>query len=408
MPRRTFTQPLIDSRRLVDEAKRSTHGRVEVRDTNSQLILRVSAQGARSFIVRPRLNERPVRLTYDGLAIWENYKDAKTWAEEAIELCRRGIDPREAAKEQAEALERLKVSAVADEFLERHAKQNRSWKDTRGILRLYVKPAWGEKLMTEVTKEDIAALLEEVQARSSAYRRNRVLACVRKMFNWALANYSELTLSPVVKGMAARGEKKRTRYLEPEEIRLVWRAAERVGYPFGSLVQLLLATGQRRGEALGLRRGENLDLHTERLWTLTPEETKAERAHWVPLSELAIEVLVGCPEVGEEDDPGWMFTTTGKLPISGLSKMKQHLDRTVLAILREDAEAKGLDPDEVKPLPEWRLHDLRRTAATYLEETLAFAPHEVGVLVLNHDAKAYKGITATYTQGRHMLKRRRL
>jgi integrase len=43
------------------------------------------------------------------------------------------------------------------------------------------------------------------------------------------------------------------RVLKPEELVNVWRSAEVEGYPYGTVVQLLILTGQRRGEIAQLR-----------------------------------------------------------------------------------------------------------------------------------------------------------
>src|SRR5882757_9534063 len=99
-----------------------------------------------------------------------------------------------------------------------------------------------------------------------------------------------ISSSPIVAGMARQGEETRTRYLNFDEIRLVWQAADRVGYPFGSLFEFLLVTGQRRSEAAGAS-WKSFDLERERLWTLTPQEVKAAREHLVPMSDLALEIL---------------------------------------------------------------------------------------------------------------------
>jgi|GEM_PF-572399 len=390
-------------------------GQVEVFDRDCRgLALRISSTGSKSYVFSCRFNKQRRRITIGSI-----HSLTLAEAREEVQALRRdiakGIDPRDAVKKAAKAADRLNVSTVAGEFLERHAKQNRSWKDTEGILRLYVKPAWGQKSIADVTKEDVSKLLNRIQSGSSVYRRNRALACIRKMFNWAVANYDEMTTSPVVKGMAAKGEEARDRYLTPDEIRLVWRAADRIGYPFGPLFQFLLVTGQRRGEVLNLRRGKNLDLEVERLWTLTPEETKAKREHWVPLSDLSLQVLGGCTQVGNSP---YVFSSgrekhtddrdEGPRPVSGLSKVKDRINAAISDLMREDAEGAGLDPESVDPMPDWRPHDFRRTVATHLEETLGFAPHEVGIFVLNHDPKSYKGVTAVYTRGKHLLKRRRL
>ncbi len=74
-------------------------GRVEVRDLDSPLILRITATGGRSFCVRsylgPGSKQRPVRLTYQLSATHKNLAAARLWAFHMVDLCRQGIDPRQ-------------------------------------------------------------------------------------------------------------------------------------------------------------------------------------------------------------------------------------------------------------------------------------------------------------------------
>jgi integrase len=184
------------------------------------------------------------------------------------------------------------------------------------------------------------------------------------------------------------------------------------------MFKLLLALGQRRGEVVNAE-WPAMDLERERLWTLTPEKTKAGRTHLVPLTDLALAILEGQPLI---DDPvlaeearrkslnrssaRFVFTTTGSTPVSGFSNAKEHLDAAILAVLREDAQAAGLSPETANPPPHWRVHDLRRTVATHMEDALGIPPHIVGS-VLNHAPGSYKGVTAVYTRGSLIYERRR-
>ena len=72
------------------------------------------------------------------------------------------------------------------------------------------------------------------------------------------------------------------------------------------------------------------------------------------------------------------------LPFSGFSKMKTRLDSEVLRVLREN------DP-KAQPLAPWKLHNLRRTVATGLQE-LGYDPTLID-RVLGH---AYGGLRAVY------------
>jgi integrase len=108
----------------------------------------------------------------------------------------------------------------------------------------------------------------------------------------------------------------------------------------------------------------------EAIWTIPASETKSDRKHLVPLSEAAVAILKGLPRFGE-----FVFTSDGRTHISGYAKGKARLDAVVAA------SGTKLTP--------WRLHDLRRTAATHMVR-LGITETTVG-RVLNH---APKGVTA--------------
>jgi hypothetical protein len=69
---------------------------------------------------------------------------------------------------------------------------------------------------------------------------------------------------PVAKGIA-----KRERVLSDAEIGEIWRGAADAGAPYGSIIRLLILTGQRRGEVAGMNWAEiSDDLAT---WTISGE-----------------------------------------------------------------------------------------------------------------------------------------
>ena len=87
---------------------------------------------------------------------------------------------------------------------------------------------------------------------------NRTLAYLRALFNWAVKR-GRLPSSPVLGVDAPSKERTRDRVLSDDELRWLWRACEKIDWPFGPLVKLLLLTGQRRDEVATLRWSE-LDL----------------------------------------------------------------------------------------------------------------------------------------------------
>lgn len=177
----------------------------------------------------------------------------------------------------------------------------------------------------------------------------------------------------------------RERVLEDGEITAVWTACGSLGFPFGPLIRMMLITAQREGECAGMRWCDvNLD---GRIWVLPREQTKADRAHSVPLSELALETLAAVPRL-HDGTHAMIFSTTGTTKPSGWGRAKERLDR-------------------LSGVTGWRLHDLRRTAASTMAR-LGHPPHFVAA-VLNHAPGATQGVTrSTTASGMTMRRGRRL
>jgi integrase len=152
--------------------------------------------------------------------------------------------------------------------------------------------------------------------------------------------------------------KSRKRTLADEEIVKVWRAAEEQGYPHGTVVQLLLLTGQRRGEIAWLHR--SWINGKDKTVTLPDSLTKNEREHAFPYGDLAAQIFETVPRFNSTE---LLFPTrwANDRPLSGWSKYKSEMTDGVAG---------------------WTLHDLRRTFATRLAE-MKVAPHIVERL-LNH------------------------
>jgi integrase len=181
--------------------------------------------------------------------------------------------------------------------------------------------------------------------------------------------------TPAARLKAPTRENRRDRVLSDYEIKAIWDAADRLGYPFGPMFHMLLITGQRRNEVARMRWS---DIHLdERLWTIPREVTKSDRTHVVPLSPLAFEILGSLPRFNGD----YVFTSTyGQKPVSGYSRAKQRAEKT----LNEVREREGLPP-----LPDWRLHDFRRTVATSMAGSGIAG--DIIARVLNH---APRGVTA--------------
>jgi integrase len=261
-------------------------------------------------------------------------------------------------------------------------------------MRKRVAPQWKGRHLKEITRSDVAHLINAVEGGGA--RRMR-FALIRKMFKWAVSN-GDIAESPIRDMEPPPTLPSRERVLSEEELALCWNAAADLSEPFASFVRMLAITGQRREEVAGTR-WQELN-RQQRLWTIPGERVKNGTTHDVPLSDAAIALLDQLAGVDPEakTTPKWppsglVFTTTGETAISGFSKMKKRLDASMRAHSKKLAEARGDDPYHVQLVP-WRLHDLRRTLATGLR-LLGFSL-DTTEAVLNHKSGSRSGIVQVY------------
>ena len=358
--------------------------RVEIPDAGKPgLYLVIQPSRKKSWAVRYRFKGQAKKLTLDG---FPSLGTARKLAQEALDVVAEGSDPaaEKRAKKYADTSSDL-FSAVAADFVERHAKRNTrasSVRLTEQWLNKDVLPRWGNKRVQDITKRDVLDLLDAVIDRGGGLSANRVLAVIRKLFNWAVQR-GVITVSPAAGIKPPLAEQSRDRILSDDEIRWLWLAGDKVGYPFGSMAKMLLLTGQRRNEVAGMTWAE-LDLD-KKLWTLPGGRTKNDEAHEVPLSDPALAVIASLPRI--KSDKGFLFTTNGTTHVSGYSRAKAVIDKGMLDIAREE---RGLEAE----IPRWTFHDCRRTAVSGMARLGISLP--VIEKTVNHSSGSFAGIVGVY------------
>jgi integrase len=401
--------------KVVEHVKAPKSGRKELWD---RLLpgfgLRVTDKNARTWFIMYRADTtegRKQRRLKIGDAKLMDLGEARDAAREALRKVARGIDPaEEKAPARAPAADDT-VRALATDYLERYVKKNTrpsTYKETKRIFDVDVLPAWGKRAIAGITRRDVGELLDKIASRGAEIQANRTLARLKTFFNWAV-DEEAIPVSPVVR-MKPNRESARDRALDEDEILWFWQGCQKLGWPFGQLFQLLLLTAQRRDE-VGTLTFPEIDLD-KRLWSIPREKAKNDRAHEVHLSDLALTVLSSIGETrGKIDtlkDCPLVFTTNGVTPVSGFSRAKERLDAEMERLARkhrklpeeDDAlrRALKLKPGDELPrlVPEFILHDLRRTAATGMAK-LNIAPHVVDK-VLNHVSGTIRGVAAVYNR----------
>jgi len=281
-----------------------------------------------------------------------------------------GVDPQ--AVKEAERVEAAKLTfaeAVA-QYLEMKAGEVRE--SSLRTAKLYLTgaayfPTLHRKAIDSVTNADIAPHLDRISRDSGTASAGRARAHLSALFMWALRR-GHCHENPVLQTEAPKIEAERTRALSGDEIRTVWKACGDDDY--ARIVRLLILTGCRREEIGGLRWSEiNLDDGTI---TIPGERSKNHRAHTLPLSALALDIIKAVPR---REGCDFLFGARGE----GF-KIWAHGKRALLA--------------STGAMPDWRLHDLRHTVSTGMHE-LGIEPHYVES-VLNHISGHKEGDAGRY------------
>jgi integrase len=225
-------------------------------------------------------------------------------------------------------------------------------------------------------------MLDKVQDQAGPVQADRVRAYLRKALSWYAERDDEFNLNAAFVRVGTRAnpkERARTRVLSDDELRIIWPLLSEVG-TFGALLKTLLLTAQRRDEVANMSLKE---IGTDGIWTIPAERYKTKRPNFVPLSKEALAIIEAQPKVKECD---YVFPSLVKTPFTGFGKSKARLDKSVL-----DMQKRIKKGAKVEPLPNWTLHDLRRTAKTLMAR--AGVRPDISERVLGH---VIAGVEGTY------------
>lgn len=295
------------------------------------------------------------------------------------------------AAEEKEARRREDtVANVLLRYYSDHVDKLKSRREVRRVLDRELK-GWAKRRVDDIQRSDAIRLLDTVKTRAPI-QANRVRAHGRKFFQWCISK-EHVEKNPF-DGTAVVKEVSRKRVLSDDELRLLLRAIDRLEWPRRQFAHLLLLTAQRLSEVGDMEWLELKLTGDTPTWTLPNARAKNGSANVVPLAPAAVEILDGMDRIA--DSPR-VFATLSE------SHAKRRIDEVMLEIAREDATAAGDDPDEVKIEP-WRLHDLRRTAAT----TMPRLGVDVVTVerVLNHQMRGVMAVYQLHTfaaEKRHAL-----
>ena len=251
------------------------------------------------------------------------------------EAYRRLSDP----SDQAVALEAPTAAEVVRSFIHIHHAQSRprTRKEQERLLTKHFLSGYKDVPLNRIRTSDIVAVTDALKELPSeqlhAYR------ALKTLFTWARKRHV-IETSPLEDLGRPNEPVDRERVLNDRELVAIYRAAKKLGYPFGHIILICIHTGMRRGEVGALKRS----YVTAEAIRLPREITKNDRQHVVP--NLIGAELASIPSVGNSD---YFFPTTVGGPFCSFGKNKVKFDKLC-------------------GVSNWTLHNTRRTVRTKLAE----------------------------------------
>lgn len=299
---------------------------------------------------------------------------ARAEAERLRPLVRQGEDPAQ------EKVDSRKATTFADLVAQRFAQgeplRPATQRDYDHLLKRDILPVIGDKPAKSITRENIIGVLDRISARGATRRADTARAVISSVFGFGLDRGAVQT-NPA-SGLRNRHDyQPRDVVASEDDIRRLFQAIDSrdaaMSPSIGLIAKLALLTGQRRTEIAGIRKGE-LDLNSSTPTLTIPRgRAKNRNAHRVPLSPQAARLLREA--IAASGDSQFVFPGDG--PSGHIAS------RSVSKAMERTREKLGIS--------DITMHDLRRTAGTYMSRL--GVPREVRERILNHGGTRKGSIT---------------
>lgn len=341
--------------------------------------LRKFESGKSTFFVKYNVGRQQRRMSL-GPATHGRLEAARAEAGTILAKARLGDDAQGAKKAQL-AKAAVALGGLIEKYLE--ARQDDMgptyYRDSCRYLRTVWKPLHGFAV-DKVTRRDAVGVLDDVAKERGKVTADRAQSALSGFFAWAI-DRGHVDASPVLNIKARANGGGRERVLSETEIAAVWRASQNMGQ-YGTIVRLLILTGQRRAEIADLEWDE-IDFAKDVI-ELPGARTKNSRPHVIPLSTRAVATLAGIPVRNGRD---FVFGEASR-GFQGWAKSKLLIDTKLPA-----------------DMPPWTLHDLRRTVVTHLNENGFAEPHVIEAIA-NHVSGHKAGVCGIYNRAAYASEKR--
>lgn len=356
----------------------------------------VTPTGAISFRLDYRVNGRRETVTLG------RYGPTGISLARAREKC---IDAKRAVNEgQSPAIEkqrekrRIKEAKSFGEFGEKWLVMAPMADSTRAMRRSIwerdLLPAWRNRLLTEISPNDIRDLCGKVVDRGAPATAVLARDIIKQVFGFAILHGEKVSNPASEVGPTSIATfQARDRSLSPTEIRLLLKLVQQIAtLPTIRLgLRLILMTMVRKSELQDAVWSE-VDFENA-VWTIPAARMKRSKAHNVYLSTQALDIFIALKTCAGNSRYVLPSRYDADAPMS-----RATFNRVTTAVA-DLAEQEGL------PLAPFTVHDLRRTGSTLLNE-LGFNSDWIEKCLAHEDGRSSRGVynKAEYeAQRRHML-----
>ena len=258
----------------------------------------------------------------------------------------------------------VSLGDAVGKYLEQRGMDGRFLNEQAQAFNNVIVPALNPKRpLALLRKSDVVSFLDE---RSVGSRRS-YYAALNPFLRWC-EERELISVNLLDKVTPPASSDPRDRTLSDAELQAFWQSTD-YNEPYRNLFRFLLITGARRNEA-ALAKASEFNL-ARRVWIIPAHRSKNGRAFEVFLSEPALEILSRQKHATRARKPVHQFGPQYVFGLTGFSGAKERLDTEMQSLLPSD-------------LPPWRLHDLRRTMATRMQQPPIKARREHIEAVLNH------------------------
>ncbi|WP_131782773.1 tyrosine-type recombinase/integrase [Legionella gresilensis] len=320
--------------------------------------IRVSPNQLKSWIYRYKIGNKTDKLTLGHYPTMSLSAARKKYLE-LQELRRTGQAPKVIIQQQIEKKNDTVAKLITSWYINYIEKNRKKPLQIKQQIEADIIPLLGHCELEKIQPIDISNALDKIVQRGAPIQANRVLSTLKQVFNYAVSRGS-MQANPAL-NIRARDigglERHRERYLNLEEIKKIWLFLDssqcQMSIQTKSAIKIIILTGVRTAE-IRLAKWSQVDFNNS-LWIVPPEHNKGGITVKIHLSDLTKSIFKALHDISDSS-----------YVIPSLVEDKPLDENSLPRAIRRIQSKVGI--------PEWTAHDLRRTFATQLGETLHIDP----------------------------------